>query len=355
MKKVGIISFLHNDNFGSSLQAFAIQYTLREWGYDCEHIDYRPNRAEKIRNLLESGNSPKLILEGLQKKKVKADQQGARKKSEAIPLFYQQKMKLSPVCSNRKELRQRCQAYDVLICGSDQIWNPTWLNPAYFLPFSEKRQYKFAYAASLGVSELPAAPKIRKIQRWTAGFDAISVRETEGTDLMEKMTGKKPEVMPDPVCLLTRAEWEAEAGPVPAGSPYLLCYFIGENPAYWETVRRISEEQRLEVRVVPVTGESFAQGYGLMDGLGPDAFLGALIGAEAVCTDSFHCFAFSAIFGKACTVCRRDRDGDPKSRNSRIDSFRREAEREGLEGLREKGRRWLREQLEIKKASDRNA
>ena len=87
MAGIGIITFLHNDNFGSALQAYALQQTVREMGYECVHLDYKPDRIEKIRNLLTSGNSPKLILDGIRKRGVKADQSGARRKSEAIPAF----------------------------------------------------------------------------------------------------------------------------------------------------------------------------------------------------------------------------------------------------------------------------
>ena len=95
MAGAGIITFLHNNNFGSALQAYALQRVVRELGYECVHLDYRPDRKEKIRNLLTSGNSPKLILEGIRKREVKADQNGARRKSEAIPAFYRNTMRLN--------------------------------------------------------------------------------------------------------------------------------------------------------------------------------------------------------------------------------------------------------------------
>ena len=38
MKRVGIITFLHNDNYGSSLQAYALQRAVRELGFEAEHI-----------------------------------------------------------------------------------------------------------------------------------------------------------------------------------------------------------------------------------------------------------------------------------------------------------------------------
>lgn len=342
MAKVGVITFLHNENYGSTLQAYALQRVIREKGHSCVHLDYRPDRKEKIRNLLQSGNSPKLVLEGLRKREVRAEQAGARVKSEAIPDFYRRRMELTPPCANRRELSARSADCEILLCGSDQIWNPVWLNPAYFLTFAGKGQKKAAYAASLGISTLPAGSKIRKIRRWTEDFQAISVREREGADLLERMTGRRPEVMPDPVCLLSAEEWDEIAGPAPAGEPYLVCYFIGTNPAYWEKVRRLSAETGLRVLVIPVTAESYAQPFEKLDGLGPEGFLGAVRGAACFCTDSFHGLAFGTIFGTRTELIRRFREDDPESKNSRVDHFLRLVKEEGPEEIRARGRNWLR-------------
>ena len=58
MNRVGILTFLHNDNYGSSLQAYALQRVIRELGHECAHLDYSPDRTEKIRNLLRSIYAP---------------------------------------------------------------------------------------------------------------------------------------------------------------------------------------------------------------------------------------------------------------------------------------------------------
>ena len=345
MAGAGIITFLHNNNFGSALQAYALQRVVRELGYECVHLDYRPDRKEKIRNLLTSGNSPKLVLEGLRKRGVMADQSGARTKSEAIPAFYERRMKLSAPCRNGKELRERSRECDLLLCGSDQIWNPVWLNPAYFLTFAEKGKTKIAYAASLGVSRLPKESKIRKIRRWTEGFRAVSVREQEGADLLEQMTGRKADVVPDPVCLLSAEEWAGVAGKAPEGEPYLLCYFIGDNPDYWNRVKTLRQETGMRVLVLPVTAESYRSGYELLDGAGPEEFLAAVRGASCFCTDSFHGLAFGTVFGTKTEVIRRYSEDDPESKNSRVDQFLRLTEEKGMEEIRETGRAWLREAL----------
>ena len=348
MASVGILTFLHNENYGSALQAYALQRAVREAGFECEHLDYRPDRAEKVRNLLRSGNSPKLILDGLRKRGVKAEQAQARRKSRAIPDFYARYMRLSAPCRNGAELREAGKKHGILLCGSDQIWNPVWLNENYFLTFAEPGQRKMAYAASLGVSTLPARGKTEKIRRWTEDFEAVSVREEEGATLMERMTGKRPDVMPDPVCLLSAEEWGGIAAEAPAGGGYLLCYFIGENESYWEEVRRLARETGLRVLVIPVTAESYRSGYELLGGIGPEGFLGAVRGAVRLVTDSFHGLVFGSIFGAPVTVLRRDREGDPESKHSRVENFLRLAESRGTAKMREDGREWIREKLLMK-------
>ncbi|MBR6165296.1 MAG: polysaccharide pyruvyl transferase family protein [Clostridia bacterium] len=345
MARVGVITFLHNENYGSSLQAYALQRTIRDMGFDCEHLDYQPDRKEKIKNLLLSGNSPKLILEGIRKKSVKAGQQGAKEKSIAIPAFYARRMKMSSACRNARELREQSMGYDALVCGSDQIWNPVWLNPVYYLNFAPEKTKKIAYAPSLGIRTMPPAGKIRKIRRWMRGFSAVSVREEEGAKLMEQMTGMRPDVMPDPVCLLSRKEWEEIAAPGPEGSPYVLCYFIGTNETYREKVRQISREEGLRILEIPVTAEGYRSGFELLEGIGPEAFLGAIRNAACFCTDSFHGLVFGTILNVRTEVMRRYREEDPESKNSRVDHFQRIIREKGVDALRGEGRAWLRKKL----------
>ena len=252
---------------------------------------------------------------------------------------------MSAPCRNCKELRNASAGYDTLVCGSDQIWNPVWLNPAYFLTFAPESVRRIAYAASLGVNKLPQEKKIRKIQEWTKGFDRVSVREEEGARLLRQMTGIDADVMPDPVCLLSREEWEKAASAGPDGKPYLLCYFIGENEKYWEKVSRLQRETGLRVIVIPVTAGSYRSGHELLDGAGPEEFLGAVQNAAMLCTDSFHGLAFGTIFGKETNLIRRYKDDDPESKNSRVIHFQRLTRQKSMDEIRLEGREWLKNAL----------
>ena len=325
--RVGILTFLHNDNYGSALQAYALQRALLALGAQAEHMDYAPSPWEKARNLLQSGNSPRLLLEGLRKREVRAKQAGAQRKAASFQPFYERHMRLSPRCSSHDALKKQATAYDLLLCGSDQIWSPTWLNPAYFLDFAAAGQRKAAYAPSLGVKTLPSPRKQRRIARLLQGFERLSVREAEGRALLQSMLpGVDIPVLPDPVCLLTREDWLELAQMPHRKHPFILCYFLGESPAYWTRVKRLAERTGLRVKVIPGTEEAYCQPFDLCEGLSPEEFLGYLAEAAVVCTDSFHGTVFSTLLQKQFEVFRRYREEDPASRNSRIDHLLRTLE-----------------------------
>ena len=323
MARIGIITFLHNDNYGSMLQAWALQRTVASLGHEPVLLNYRPSAKEKLRNLLTSGNSPRLVLEGLRKRAVRGSEAEAAAKHEALERFLQERMPATAPCADRAALRKASAGCSVLIAGSDQIWSPVWLNPVYFLDFAPDGCRRIAYAPSLGVSTLPDGRKARRMAALLKPFDRLSAREEEGATILRRLTGREVSVLPDPVFLLTREEWLAFAEPPLRDEPYLLCYFIGNRPDYWDAVRREAGKRGLRPLVLPVTAEAFAQPYDRLGGLTPPAWAGALAGAAHIVTDSFHGAAFASLLGVPCTVLRRYAEDDPESKNSRVDQLMR--------------------------------
>ena len=362
MRKIGIMTFLHNENYGSLLQAYALEQALMDMGLNPMHLDYAPDRAEKLRNLLSSGNSPALVLEGIRKRQVQSAHPAAREKTAALAAFRRDELLLSPPCPTSAALARQASSCDILLCGSDQIWNPVWLNPAYFLAFGDKKTPRVAYAASLGVKEPPRGRKARLLRRLTAPFSAVSVREEEGAAILRALNpGLSVAVMPDPVFLLPRERWLSFAGEGGQGKGALMCYFIGDRPDYWQRAAALSAEKGLPLRIAPVTGEAFARiqaGEGQCGEASPRGWLRDLAGAAHLLTDSFHGAAFGAILGVPVTILRRYAEGDPESKNSRVDQLLRQLGAPGAEtllpcpqadahlaALRERGLSWLRETL----------
>ena len=273
MKRVGIITFLHNENYGSTLQAWALQTVLRQRGYDAVHIDYRPDTKEKLRNLISSGNSPSLLLDGVRKRRVKAEQAGARSKAAAFDAFDREHMVLTPACRSHDELREAAEGFDALLCGSDQVWSPVWFNPAYYLDFAGEKP-RMSYACSLGVSRMDSGRKARRIRALLTPFGAVSVREEEGAALIRPLYGGEVAVLPDPVVLPSREDWQQLSVPWPCERPYIACYFIGDRADYWDTVQRLRKQTEMDVVVLPVTENAFArcaaEGYTPAAGLSPE-------------------------------------------------------------------------------------
>ena len=346
VKRIGLMTFLHNENYGSILQAWALQETLRGMGFDAVHIDYAPSKAEKVRNLLLSGNSPRLILEGMRKRSATGKMRGG------FDAFRKENIRTEGPCHDHGALKQAAGKYDVLVCGSDQIWSPVWLNPAYFLDFAKGP--KISYAPSLGVQTLPEKRKQRKMARLLKGFGAVSVRESEGAALLKQMAGIEAAVMPDPVILPGRDAWmQLCAGVEVPQEKYILTYFIGDSPVYWARVKQEAECRGAKVLVIPRTEGARNAGYPMAEDVPPQKWLALIAGADLLVTDSFHGATFAAILNKACTILRRYREDDPESKNSRIDQLLRNLNVASLENpdwvqvneslsiQAEKGKKWL--------------
>ncbi|MBR4458850.1 MAG: polysaccharide pyruvyl transferase family protein [Clostridia bacterium] len=316
MTRVGIMTFLHNENCGSSLQAWALQETLRNLGYEPYGLDWRPDRKEQVRNLLASGNSPAVVLDSMRRRKARGERNTA-----GFERFNREKLSLSPACRDRAALRREAGSCRLLLCGSDQVWSPEWLNSAYFLDFAEG-QPRIAYACSLGVSAQPGARKGRKIARLVRPFAAVSVREEEGRAVLERLLPDKTvDVMPDPVMLVPGERWHEMCGS-PETRRTLVCYFLRDQESAWQAAEELAAREKLTLLPLAVTNEGRRRS-GALCNPDPLQWLRTMASAGRVITDSFHGAAMAALLGKPLTVVRRWRDGDPASKNSRIDQLMR--------------------------------
>ena len=76
-----------------------------------------------------------------------------------------------------------------------------------------------------------------------AAFSMISVREKQGAEIVEKLTGKKAEVCCDPTVLTDRKRWDELSGACPfVSEKYIFCYFIGNNPSQREFAKKLAQQ-----------------------------------------------------------------------------------------------------------------
>lgn len=146
----------------------------------------------------------------------------------------------------KKDLNDR---YDYFIAGSDQIWNPSFVDlKNEFLQFADRNK-RIAYAASFGVSEIPA-DKVEIVKKGLEGIDYISVREQAGSKIVKDLTGRDVPVLVDPTLLLTSEEWEKvmERPVWYRDEKYILVYFLSKLPdKIKKDIQNLAEKYKLKI------------------------------------------------------------------------------------------------------------
>ena len=319
--KIAKLTWLYNGNYGSVLQAFALQKFLENEGYNVIDLNYKPSISTKLINWVTSRNSFSLFFDkykGLKNKSSFTDDTLIRARAENFKRFKEENIKLTKLCKNPRELKKVAEDYDVFICGSDQIWSPKLMNPIFYFSFLNENKIKISYAPSFGVTDTTVEKK-KKIGKLLEKFDYISIRENQGQELIKEITGKDVPVQVDPTMLLDKDEWEKYSGTEKIiEKDYVFCYLLTPNKEYIENVRKFAKEKNLEVVIVPTEKGPFNTGFIEHYEAGPKEWLNLLKNSSYVFTDSFHGCIFSVIFQKNVFLYKRFSDNSKKSENSRI-------------------------------------
>ena len=304
MKKVAILTWLNNENYGSILQAYALQQFIRKQGYIVEDIDYDASNKVKIINWISNRNSPSLFLDKIKKKTCKWFSK--QKIDFSLKQYKFKEFKENNIITTKKykspnELSEITKKYDIYVCGSDQIWSPKLMNPVFYFSFLDKDEYKISYATSLGVSYINERKK-EKIRTLLKSFNFISVREEKGKELLKDLTEKNISVQLDPTFLLDKNEWEellnSQSNYNSNNGKYIFLYLLSPNKKYIEKVKKIAKKENLKVKIVLTDIGPFNTGFYELSDIGPLEWLDLIKKAKFVFTDSFHGCIFSLIFNK---------------------------------------------------------
>ena len=200
-------------------------------------------------------------------------------------------------------MKQNPPEADVYFAGSDQIWNcffPNGKDPAFYLDFAPAGSVRASYAASFAMDDIPEEWK-PDVKRRLSGLDHISVRESSGAAIVERLGIPGAVQVMDPVFLLDSEAWASIEKPVPNTEPYVLLYDFDRNPEMVRFTRRMAEENGWKLYSVLSCKECdrcFEQD-------GPLTFLNLVHHAQVVVSNSFHATAFSLIFRKQFVVFNR--------------------------------------------------
>lgn len=330
MKKIAMIS-VHNHNYGSILQAYALQQVLIRMEYDVKIILYKKTNIFKqaLRlfyiPLLKANVKMKYksFYCKLFNRKVYQDILVPREK--AFIDFISNNMNFSKTYVGRKNLIAGCANYDAFVLGSDQVWNPMNLGADFFtMTFIPDGKLKVTYAPSFGVSEIPKYQR-KKTSYYLKRISHISVREVSGEKIVKSLTGRDVPVVLDPTMLLPREIWDEAKGEPIVKEPYILCYFISAIPSHRKFAKELSHKTKCKIVTIPHVDEYVKADDGFGDivpkEVGPLEFVNLISNAEYVCTDSFHGTVFSILYEKKFFTFNRFISNGKVSTNSRLYSI----------------------------------
>lgn len=283
MLRVCGITYTHSPNYGSCLQAYALQHVIETLNIGGEKCSYKVIPIQMLRDYPVNGLVGRIVNVILTWVRLQ------------FKSFYKNYMNYAE-CTTIKELHELNNQFDAFVCGSDVIWNDRFNRHvgAYYLDFAEK--YRFSYAASFGKAEFSddyfrfAGDKINRL-------DAISVREPSGVQLAKRCTKKKVSVVSDPVLLVDRTDWKKIASDNVPNSPYIFVYVTHINEIINNFLNKLKETTNLRV-VWAVATPKLAIKRGILKVHRPEEWLGLLNNAEYIVTNSFHATVFSVLFHK---------------------------------------------------------
>ena len=312
--RIGILTQPLQWNYGGIIQNWALQQMLRSMGHEpetiCRQWDYpEPTFGLKIRRCFSFGKClvRRLILRD---KSVGVMNPFGRMYSPkalwwlenpyADTSFVNEKIQKTVPFHSDAEMRRAIEHnnYDAFIVGSDQVWREEY-SPriqSYFLDFlseSDKRK-RIAYAASFGKERDYISPEnMSECRRLLGRFDAVSVREAEGVDIVRRDFGREQvEKVLDPTLLLSVDDYNNIICPCDRHtSPYIASYILDNNDDKSAILSQLAADKGIPVNKVDI--ELRAGKMATMS-----QWLANFADADFVVTDSFHGCVFSIIFGK---------------------------------------------------------
>lgn len=315
MLKIAVITFHGAHNYGSMLQTYALQAYIQKLaeksGVKCEYdvLNFRTDLQKELYKVLNLKSVKGFIKSMMALPYYKL----LKKQSYKFEEFLSSELNTTYEVNSLEELRRLASNYDVIISGSDQIWNvrAADFNFAYLLDGMGCK--KISYAASLGPLDIDWSRYDKEhYKALLQQYSAISLREEKSKKMIDELLGDDgSQINVDPTLLLEKEQWQALQSDMGRYlGKYILFYCLEPNKNHIRIAKLLSEKMGIPVVATKYRGKKdyfnpFIKRYDA----GPKDFLSLVDHAEAVVTSSFHGTVFSLIYGKPFVCIDGLRDG----------------------------------------------
>ena len=273
---IGILTFSKGDNYGAVLQSYALGQWLRSKGHNVEYINYT---WSTLRYRITSNLTP------------------LKKRFEIFRNKYL--INFSKECNTKEDLTEAIKEKDLVIVGSDQVWNPDitgYRAKHYFLDFVPYSIPKIAYAASFGKSQWEWPELTDEVNILLQKFKSISVREEDGARICKKIFGVDAKVVLDPTFLINNYDSLLRK---PKYANRIVGFHFYPSNSYYKLLKELGQIRQKRILVMDLPSRHTTMKV-LEFSISPFCkvtdWLTNIAYADFVVTDSFHCLAFSLIF-----------------------------------------------------------
>lgn len=308
--KIGILTFLGVENCGALLQAYASSNIVKNMQNDVELINLISNNEAQRKSNSNLKNKAFLARKiysmffprSLKRRKILFE----NFRKEYLPIYPQGKR------IGENELEEICKKYECIICGSDQIWSqdPKLYDrsDAYFINFDFNGR-RISYAASFGDNLDYAEENKNHILSYIEKFDSVSVREQEAQKFLSN-NNISSEVTVDPTLLISKSQWEKLAVSPNNKEDYILYFSVNSRKYSINIAKKLAKQTGLKVIELNPHPKSWNSGFIKKYGIGPCEFLGYILNAKYIVTNSFHGTVFSILFNKPFLAAFDEKDGN---------------------------------------------
>lgn len=289
-------------NYGSALQAYALQYVLKIYGAS-PYVLQKKKRKSRIRKVAGRIISKVIFIlrpnqnyNIIKKIKLIVDDMKYERKYDKINQFINSNISLFNLSDERTFLKG-IPDNSIFLSGSDQVWNtPLKLRWFAFQWAKDKKHFKYSYAASIGRTKF-SEDKLRIYQDAFSTFEIVSLRESQAVDIFRPLLRIKVRQDLDPTLLLDKSIYKKIESPRLVDGPYIFVYKLLPNDKIFDLARKVAKELHCKIVYTGLDAYNVNDIQTVYDA-GVEDFLSYIDYADAVVTNSFHGTAFSIIYEK---------------------------------------------------------
>lgn len=263
-----ILNYWYAINYGAALTCYGVQCLTEKFGLNTKIINYKPAFKKDYPNSFSEKFANKYF-------------------NLTAPInCYEDFLALNNSCKT-------------FIVGSDQVWSPKHIEThcdnaiqsIYLLDFVKNGNKKLSYSASFGISDFQGDYEQEILfKHFIKQFDAISVREDDGINILKELGINEATHLLDGAFLIPKEKLNEMTKEFVSNEKYIACFvlpYFKKQKWYKNLVLKISEKLNLPVKYFDFNKTTPVEQW-----------LAFIKNSEFVVTDSFHGFAFSLIFNR---------------------------------------------------------